>query len=228
MDTKQAFLEAVKAGDRGGVAELLNQDASLANIKTEAELSAILLAAYYGHPEIAQAIAAQASRLNIFEAAAVGDLPRVAELVEADPEQANAFAPDGYQPLGLAAFFGQLPVVEYLLIKGAEVNSASQNEQRVMPLHSAVASQNVLIARALLEQGADANARQNGDFTPLHGAAQNGQVEMVDLLLENGAQVNALTSDGQTPLQLAEKAGHKEAAKILRRANRRKNTEAHK
>ncbi|HLE16148.1 MAG TPA: ankyrin repeat domain-containing protein [Anaerolineales bacterium] len=221
MDTEQTFLEAVKAGDRDKVAELLAQDASLANSRVENGLSAILLAAYYGHNELAQEIAAQASRTNIFEAAAVGDLLRVAELVEADPDQANAFALDGFQPLGLASFFGHLPVVEYLLIKGAEVNSASNNEQKVLPLHSAVASQNLPIARALLEQGAGVNARQQGDFTPLHGAAQNGQVEMVELLLDYGAEVEALSEAGNSALDMAVGAGHEEAAKMLRRAQKR-------
>ena len=221
MDTKQAFLEAVKEGNQSRVEELLAQDPGLANAKTENGLSAVLLAAYNGHSDLAQAIESKASRPTIFEAAAVGDLQRVAELVEADPDLVNAYAPDGFQPLGLAAYFGRLPVVEYLLIKGAEVNSPSQNKQKVMPLHSAVASQNVPIASALLDQGADANARQQDDFTPLHGAAQNGQVEMVHLLLENGADPDSRSAEGLTPLQLAERAGRQEAADILRRAQRR-------
>lgn len=227
MDTKQAFLEAVKAGDRDQVIERLAQDVSLASARNENGLPAVLLAAYYGHNDLAQLIESKVARPTVFEAAAVGDLQRVAQLVENDHDQANAFAADGFQPLGLAAFFGHLPVVEYLLIRGAEVNSPSQNDQQVMPLHSAVASQNVLIAKALLEQNADANARQSDEFTPLHGAAQNGQVEMVELLLENGADPNARAASGLTPLQLAEKAGQKEASKILRRAQNRKTTNSH-
>jgi ankyrin repeat protein len=218
METKQAFLEAVQAGDQERVEKFLSIEPGLAASQTEGGLSAIVLAAYNGHPEVAQHLAARASRLNVFEAAAVGDLQRLAELVEADPKAANSFAPDGFQPLGLAAFFGHLPVVEYLLIKGAEVNSASKNEQQVMPLHSAVASQNVPIASALLDQGADANARQNGEFTPLHGAAQNGQLEMVELLLEYGADTEARAANGKTPLDMALEAGHPEAAEMIRRA----------
>jgi uncharacterized protein len=221
MDAKQVFLEAVKAGDRDKAIELLGQDASLANAKNEHDLSATLMAAYYGHTELAQSIESQATRPTIFEAAAVGDLQRVAELVEADPQMVNAYAPDGFQPLGLAAFFGHLPVVDYLLIKGAEVNSPSQNDQKVMPLHSAVASQNVTIATTLLDQGAEVNARQNGQFTPLHGAAQNGQVEMVELLLEHDADVAAQAVQGQTPLDMAESAGHPVVAKLLRQTRKR-------
>src|SRR5439155_4037813 len=53
---------------------------------------------------------------------------------------ANAWAEDGFQPLGLASFFGHVDTARVLVEGGADVNSASRNDFKVMPLHSACAA----------------------------------------------------------------------------------------
>ena len=156
----------------------------------------MLLAAYYSHSELAQLLAIKKVSLNIFEAAAVGDLKRAKVLVKTDALLANTFSVDGFPPLGLACFFGHLDVAAYLLSAGAEVNAPSQNRMQVMPLHAAVANQHMEIARLLLENGALVNAVQQDSFTPLHGAAQNGQIEMINcclslVLTHDGARATA-------------------------------------
>lgn len=216
MEEQDAFLTAIKHGDLPGVEKMLHKNPAVAEAITDDGVSPILLAMYYGEPEIARLIAGMGAALNIFEAAAMGDLDRIAELLQKDAAQVNAYAPDGFQPLGLAAFFGHLSVVEYLLIQGAEVNAASKNELNVMPLHSAAAGQHLQIARALLEQGANPNLRQAGDFTPMHSAAQNGQLEMILLLREFDADLSPKSTDGQTPLDLAQEKGHTQVIEILR------------
>lgn len=215
MAQEKVFFEAIKNGDREQVEQLLARNPELASARNEGGISAVLLATYHNEPEIAERLSHSVARLNIFEAAAIGNIERVAEILKDDPAQVNAVASDGFQPLGLASFFGHLDVVELLLLKGAEVNSASRNAMKVMPLHSAVAHQHLEIARALLEQGAEANSAQADDFTPLHEAAQNGQLDMVQLLLQYGAQVNAKTVNNQTPLSLAQEHGHREVAALL-------------
>jgi ankyrin repeat protein len=69
--------------------------------------------------------------------------------------------------------------------------------------------------RLLLERGADANARQQVDYTPLHGAASRGDVEMAKLLLANGADRSAKAGDGMTPADVARKYGKSEFADWL-------------
>jgi uncharacterized protein len=137
-------------------------------------------------------------------------------LLDASPELVNAVAGDGFQPLGLAAFFGQDEVVRLLLMRGAAVDSPSHNLMRVMPLHSAAANRHLEICRMLLENGAPVNATQADDFTPLHEAAQNGQLEMVRLLLDYGAEVNVRKTDSLTPLTLAVQYGHVEVVELLK------------
>ena len=57
---------------------------------------------------------------------------------------------------------------------------------------------------ALLEAGADPNARDKDDRTPLHSAARsNGNEAVVAALLEAGADPNARDKDDRTPLHSA-------------------------
>ena len=58
--------------------------------------------------------------------------------------------------------------------------------------------------RALLKQGADANAARGDGMTALHFAAQRGDASLVDMLIYAGANVSAVTRIGSyTPLHLA-------------------------
>jgi uncharacterized protein len=154
-------------------------------------MSDILQAVYRGDREEAERLATGRT-LDLFEAAALGRTERVQELLADDPSLANAFGDDGFQPLGLAVFFGHPESARVLLDAGAEVNSASRNDFKVMPLHSACAVKDVAkrheLARLLLERGADPNARQQDDFTPLMAADQVGDARLRDLLVEHGAK----------------------------------------
>ena len=154
-------------------------------------MSELLQAVYQGDQARIEELLAADPQLDVFEAAAVGRTDRIRELLDQDPSLANGWAEDGFQPLGLASFFGHVESVRLLLERGAEVNLASRNEMKVMPLHSAVATGDpearYEIAKLLLENGADPNARQQDDFTPLLAADQSGDERLVQLLEEHGA-----------------------------------------
>lgn len=62
--------------------------------------------------------------------------------------------------------------------------------------------------RALLDEGADVNAKTWNGITPLMYAAQNGNLEMVKLLIDRGADVNALPDNHFSALLTAVVAGH--------------------
>ena len=68
-------------------------------------------------------------------------------------------------------------------------------------LHWAAENGLTEIARLLLDQGSDVNARDNFSNTPLHLAVRHPA--MVELLLARGAQVGARNAFGNTPLHLA-------------------------
>ncbi|NOT60884.1 MAG: ankyrin repeat domain-containing protein [Acidobacteria bacterium] len=214
---QQDFFTALTQGDVAQVKALLQTNPQLAQAKDEKGVSAILKAAYYRKPDIVAVLLATGLELSIFEAAATGQSARVKALVKQDAQLANAFAADGFAPLGLATFFGHRATVEALLAAGADVNAASRESMKITPLHSAASARQFEIARLLIAHGADVNPLQAASgLKPLHEAAANGDLAIARLLLEHGADLNAKTHDGKTPLALALARNQTEMVAFLR------------
>jgi uncharacterized protein len=151
--------------------------------------SPLLLALYEGRADDVERLRTESGPLDLFEASALGDVDRLRDLLDggADP---NEFAPDGFTPLTLAAFFKHPAAVRLLLERGAEVHQRARHEQiKVLPIHSAAANGgSVEIVRALLDAGADVNAQQPGGFRAIDAARQEGHEELERLLLDRGAE----------------------------------------
>ena len=78
-------------------------------------------------------------------------------------------------------------------------------------------------AEALLQSGADANAKNNSGRTVLMLASMRGHTEVVRLLLDAGADVNAVDSDGNTAIMFASDARQTSIVKLLREAGEKEN-----
>lgn len=83
------------------------------------------------------------------------------------------------------------------------------------PLHSAARFGAFSAAHLLLDQGADANVKDENGNTPLHLASIFQNNEIIDLLLKHQAEVAPLNSLGQTPLYLATLYGNPECIGLL-------------
>jgi ankyrin repeat protein len=219
VDNTKKLLEAIRAGDKAGLEALLKAEPGLLRFAAPNGSSVLLLTAYYGHPELAEVFVRHGAKPDVFEASALGDLETVRNVVGGDRALVNAFAADGFYPLGLAAFFGHRAIVEYLLKNGADVKTSARNAQKVTALHGAVARRDIEIVKMLLGAGADPNARQERGFAPLHDAAANGSEPLVELLLKHGARADAKTDDGKTPGDMAADRGYKDLAAMLQKAN---------
>jgi len=79
----------------------------------------------------------------------------------------------------------------------------------VTPLHLAAQQGELCTAVALLEAGADVDAKDAWGETPLHFAARSGNTAVCKSLLEHGAEINAINDSSFTPLWEAALAGHK-------------------
>ena len=213
------FFEAVRTGDRKAVDEALAADPSVLAARDSRGRSAIVAAAYDGHPRLAEHLAERVGRggLSPFEAAIVGDTVVVKRKLDSGFELDDA-SDDGYTALHLAAYFGRLEVARLLLERGADPNAVAQNDSRVTPLHSAVSARHRDLAGLLLALGASANVVQKGGYTPLHSAAHNGDEAIVDLLLLRGADPTRPADDGRTSIDMAEEGGHGPLAEMLREA----------
>jgi ankyrin repeat protein len=147
--------------------------------------SDIMQQLYRGDRAAAAALARDRD-LDVFEAAALGALEALIERCEEDSSRVNAYAEDGWTPLHLAAFFGNVEIAKELLRRNAVIDARSLKDH-VTPLQSACAGDHTLVASLLIAAGADVNARGDGGYTALDSAQRNGNAEIVELLHAAGA-----------------------------------------
>lgn len=215
MSNHEALIDAIKNRDAATVGSLLDEDRSLLGASS-GNVSAILLAVYYGRPDIAQLFVDRGAELTFAEAVALGDTKRVDALLAGQPALLHEFTPDGFSVAGLAIFFGHPELARALIERGADIHAAARNAQGVAPVHAAASVRDAASMRLLLERGADPNARQHLGYAPLHATAANGDRDLTELLLAHGADPFAKTDDGRTPADMAAERGHGELAEWLR------------
>ena len=153
-------------------------------------MTELLDALHRGDEETVAQLLARQPELNVFEAAALGKADRLREILAAEPESANAYGDDGFQPLALACFYGHVDAARVMLEHGADPNSLGRHEHiQTNALHAAAASENkgpevrYELCKLLLDNGADPSIPQGGsDFRAIDAARQNGDKELERLL----------------------------------------------
>jgi ankyrin repeat protein len=211
-----ALVAAIKSGDVDAVREIVREDPALAGARDATGLPVILLALFHQQRAAADVLLAAEPELGVLEAAAAGRPDRLRELLDADPEARHARTPEGFTPLGLAAFLGGPEVVGVLLEHGADPDDDADNQFGVRPVHAAAAAHDRETMRLLLEAGADPNLRQRGGFVPLHEAAHSDDVEMAKLLLEHGADPALTADDGRDSARMAADDGSTRVIELFR------------
>jgi uncharacterized protein YndB with AHSA1/START domain len=150
------------------------------------QTSPVREALYRGDRTAAEAAAADVA-LDVFDAAALGRIDRLRELLDADPALVDSLSDDGFTPLHLACFTGGAEAVRLLVERGAPLERlAEASFARVRPLGTAVFAGSVEATRILLGAGADPNGDAAG-HRPLQTAVAKGNQELVRLLREHGA-----------------------------------------
>ncbi len=151
-----SVFELIGAGDEDGLRDLLGRSPELAGERNADGLSPVLYALYNGKADLVEPILDANPALDAFDAAAVGRTRGLEELVEAEPELARAWSPDGFTALHLAAFFGQEDAARLLLERGADPRTVSRHREiKVAPVQSAAAGGHDAIVRLLLASGAE-------------------------------------------------------------------------
>jgi ankyrin repeat protein len=212
---EQQLFDAIKAGNVDEVKRLIRENPDLKQARDGSGASVILVATYNMKPAVVDALVELGAPIDIFEASVLGKMDRITEILEAAPARATEYAPDGFTPVALAAFFGQPHAVNALIAAGADVTAAARNPLKVQALHAAVAGRKLDIVKAVLDAGADPNAQQQAGFRPMHEAGTNANRPLAELLLAHGADPALTNDDGKSAIDVARDKGHAEFADWL-------------
>jgi len=90
-------------------------------------------------------------------------------------------------------------------IKVTDVNQV--NHLGDTPLHTVCSWGELKFVKALLESGANVNAKGDGDYTPLMKSVSGGNLAVIRYLLQKGAKKDLKTDRGFTAHGLAELVG---------------------
>ena len=163
----------------------------------------------------------------LMEAARAGDLDSIRVLIGAGAE-VNERRKNGRTALMAAVRSRKQEAVGFLLEHGTDVNLqagesvSSNSKDSALTMEAARGVPGIV--RALIDQGADIEARNAMGYTALMQAACSDYVdaETVKALLEAGADITPKGLDGETALRLARKRGNTEIVRLLLEAEKGK------
>jgi uncharacterized protein len=216
--TPEEVFEAIEAGDDTRVKTLLDADPALASSRDTSGVSALMRALYRFDKPLIETVKRRVDELDVFEAAAFGDVDRLTELLRDEPSLVTSYSGDGFTALHFAAFFGRYEAAALLIKRGAEVDAFGRGWMTGTAMHSAASRLQSDVVRILLEAGANPNVRQSAGWTPLHAAAMNGDLTSVELLLAWGADPTANNDEGRSVIDLATESGDEQTADRIRSA----------
>jgi len=175
----EALVDAAKAGDEARLRALVAERAHLVLQRLPSGESPLMAALYRGHYAIVDSLVQLGAEVDVFVAAATGRLLELTTAL-AQADAATSYSYDGWTPLHLAAFFGQIDAIQALLAAGADVRVISRNSLENTPLHAATAGKHSEAALLLLAAGADPDVPDAGGASAMTIAAENSMHLVVD------------------------------------------------
>jgi ankyrin repeat protein len=171
------IFELIDSGDVEALRAELAEHPEEAAARDEQGLTAVMRAAYRG-PDVLDAVRDAGPPLEPFDRIVVGE--------SAGLPAPDAWTPDGFTPLHIAAFAHNVEATRALLAAGADPNViATASFAQVTPLGTCAFAGANGVARVLLEHGADPTLTADHGFTPLDAAIENGNDELAALLRES-------------------------------------------
>ena len=238
----QDLVGAVRNRDAAEARQLLRQRANVNAVDAES-MTALHWAAHWGDQELVKLLIAAGANVKaanrygitpLHEAATIANVPIIEALLKAGANPNQTYG-EGETAVMTVARSGNVAALRMLLAYGGNVN-ARESWRGQSPLMFATAENHAPMVRALLESGADVNARSvtvqfptvttggggvlldrhQGGLTSLMLAARQGALETGEALIGSGALLDLTEPQyNLTALQIALFNGHYRFAKLL-------------
>ncbi len=219
------LLQGASEGNIALVKRSLDQRAELETKNADGE-TALILASWYGSPEIVTMLLESGANVNaqdnagytaIAKAASlgVGRHYEIVEILIQASANLNLKTREGKSPFLLAVLNGHKELGNALKKAGAkeEPYFAGKSADDELLLASSVGD--LQRVKYVFFFKPNVNAVDSLGQTPVMHAARSGNREILSLLLKTGAQVDTKDKSGKTALMLAARRGHKEALTVL-------------
>ncbi len=123
------------------------------------------------------------AQVSIFDVARKGTVAQMNAILSNAPELMETITPQGFTPLILACYNGNVAVASFLIQHKADVNFNSSNGTALM---AAVVKNDKTLTLLLLEAKANVDLQDKNGFTALHYAIQFRNYEMKLLAYHQG------------------------------------------
>lgn len=151
---------------------------------------------------------------NMFKSVIQGDLEQTKHWVEKGASVHSKL--EGSTPLHIAAFYGKIEVLKFLIEKGALINAKdiSRDNKDWTPLHYAAYNGKLDCVKYLIEKNADINAKASDGATALHFAVAKGYKSIIIELLKSKADTEIETIEG---LKAGQVTSNKDIINLLKK-----------
>ncbi|XP_024031881.1 protein S-acyltransferase 24 [Morus notabilis] len=163
---------------------------------------------------MANGVAEESLRNDVYTAAAYGDFEKLQRLVESDG--CSVSEPDGlgYYALQWAALNNRTAAAQYIIQHGGDVNATDHTGQTA--LHWSAVRGAIQVGELLLQEGARINAADMYGYQTTHVAAQYGQTAFLYHIVSKwNADPDVPDNDGRTPLHWAAYKGFADSVRLL-------------
>lgn len=158
-------------------------------------------------------VSAQEKAKSIFDIARTGTVTEVKELMKQNPDIINQTNDQGFSPLILACYRGNVEVAKFLMDNVKDINYKSQEGTALAGLS---VKYNKDLVEYILKKNANPNLADSTGSTPLFWAVKFGNKELTELLLKYKADKTIKDSQGMTPFEYALQTNNKEIINLLK------------
>ncbi|MFN7044375.1 MAG: ankyrin repeat domain-containing protein [Flavobacterium sp.] len=153
------------------------------------------------------------SQATIFDVARKGTVTEMNAILSNAPELIDSLTPQGFTPLILACYNGNVAVATFLVQQKANVNFNSSNGTALM---AAIVKNDKAMASLLLEAKTNVDLQDGNGFTALHYAIQFRNYEMIALLLQFQTNPNIKDNSGMSATDYALKLKDEQIQQLLK------------